>query len=393
MAPPRLPPQALTAIEVAVKRIFNRIRARALGLRYPAGKHLTIGYRPELTLQGIFDAAQTDEGVKPRAEVIAPVIDVAGKYLDAAEARTQAKIGHEIHAFLHEAQQKGVKTSLATVLGGKIAEVYGQTSRDVKRILETEANISHNTGAIDGIGRVAAGLGIDDPVMVQIHPLDEFTCAECLRICYMPDKLTPRAWRMSELSAGYHKKGDDVPSLGGQHPNCRGRWTQVLPGYGFTAGKVDYISPDYDLIADQRGEKLGKADLKGWAWAPKMMEEPRAYFHPETHEWESEEPSLMPVAQLNSYTDDDEHRRQHSVAAHGRPGDPHFPHGRPEACDEVINSMAKALRRGRKFPPLLVERTEKGLRLADGNHRLTAAKRLGMTHVPVIVMRKRTSPG
>jgi hypothetical protein len=252
MAPPRLPPQALTAIQVAVKRLFDKLRARALGQRYPAGKSLVIGYRPELTLQGIFDQAQTDEGVKPRAEVIAPIVDVAKNYLESAEARAQAGVAHEVHAFLHEAHKKGVQTDLATVLGGKLADVYGRAAKDVKRILETEANISHNTGAVDGIGRVAAGLGIDDPVMVQLHPLDEYTCEECLRICYMPDQVTPRAWRMSELSAGYHRKGDDVPSLGGQHPHCRGRWTQVLPGYGFEAGKVTFISPGYDLIADQR---------------------------------------------------------------------------------------------------------------------------------------------
>ncbi len=253
MAPPRLPPQALTAIQVAVKRLFDGLRLRALGLRYPTGKHLTIGSRPELTLTGIFDAAQTTEGVRPRPEVIAPVVDVAKSYLDAVEHRTQARIGHEIHAFLHEAEKKGVRTNLATVLGGKLADVYGRAAQDVKRILETEATISHNTGTVDAVGRVAASIGIDDPVMVQLHPLDQYTCEECLRICYMPDEVTPRAWRMSELKAGYHVRGEDVPSMGGQHPNCRGRWTQVLPGYGFEGGKITFISPGYDLISEQRG--------------------------------------------------------------------------------------------------------------------------------------------
>ena len=254
MAVPRLSQKAVADIKAHVAKVFAQLKARTLGQKYPAGKFLVAGSRPELSLQGIFYAAQTAEGVKPREEVVQPLLDVANSYLEAAEARAQAGIVHEVQAFLHDASQQGVKTDAATVLGGKMADIFGKAAKDVRRILESQGTITRNTGAVDGISRIAAAVGIEDPVMVQLHPLDEYTCEECLRICYMPDRVTPRAWRMSELKAGYHVKGEDVPSLAGQHPHCRGHWTQVLPGYGFNdRGRITYQEPGYDIISEQRG--------------------------------------------------------------------------------------------------------------------------------------------
>ncbi len=250
---PRLGQKAVADIKAHVAKLFGQLRMRVLGNKYPAGKFLVVASRPDLSLRGLFEAAQTAEGVKPREEVVQPLLDVANSYLDAAEARAQAGIVHEVQAFLHDAARSGVKTDASTVLGGKLADIFGKAAKDVRRILEAESTLSRNTGAVDGISRVAAAIGIEDPVMVQLHPLDEYTCEECLRICYMPDRLTPRAWRMSELKAGYHVKGEDIPSLGGQHPHCRGHWTQILPGYGFNAaGRITHVEPGYDLISAQR---------------------------------------------------------------------------------------------------------------------------------------------
>lgn len=36
----------------------------------------------------------------------------------------------------------------------------------------------------------------------------------------MPDGITPRLWKLSEVGSGYHRKGDESPKLGGLHPNC-----------------------------------------------------------------------------------------------------------------------------------------------------------------------------
>ena len=251
---PRLSQKAVADIHAHVSKVFDQLRAKVLGQRYPAGKFLVVTAKPEWSLKGIFEAAQEAEGVRPREEVVQPVLDVAKSYLDAVEAQAKARIIHEVQAFLHEAREKGVRTNAATVLGGKLADVYGKASKDVKRILEAETTMTRNTGAVDGIARVAAAVGIDDPVMVQLHPLDQYTCEECLRICYLPDRITPRAWRMSELKAGYHVKGEDNPSLGGQHPHCRGHWSQVMSGYGFNAGgRITFVAPGYDVLAAQRG--------------------------------------------------------------------------------------------------------------------------------------------
>jgi hypothetical protein len=80
-------------------------------------------------------------------------------------------------------------------------------------------------------------------------------CDECKRIHLMPDKITPRAWKLSEVSAGYHKKGENFPCMSDLHPHGRCTMVTILPGYGFDAdGKVTYITHGYDILKEQRGE-------------------------------------------------------------------------------------------------------------------------------------------
>jgi len=159
-----------------------------------------------------------------------------------------------VSAFLQEAGNKGVKTDLQTVLGGKLYEVMGEATRDVKRILETESTVVRNTSIMDGIVRVNTAAGIEDPTVFFVTVRDQYRCVECTRLHVQPDGVTPRVWKMSELGGGYHKRGDPTPKVGGLHPHCRCVLTTLLPGFGFNgAGKVAYKTPGYDEFAVQRG--------------------------------------------------------------------------------------------------------------------------------------------
>lgn len=251
---PRLGPAAVRLIETAISKLFEKIREHTFGDKHPTGKRLYVAYKPELTLKGIFNAGASEEGVKPSEDLFKTLIKISGSYLDAAEAKAKAKTVQAVQAFLIDAGNKGVKTDVETVLGGKLYEILGETQRDVKRIMETESTVVRNTSIMDGIVRSNAAAGIEDPTVFFVTVRDQHRCDECTRLHVQPDGVTPRVWKLSELGSGYHKRGEPTPKVGGLHPHCRCVLTTLLPGYGFNAaGKVQYKSPGYDEFKTQRG--------------------------------------------------------------------------------------------------------------------------------------------
>jgi hypothetical protein len=250
---PRLGPAAVKLIEGAVDSLFEKIRTHTMGDKHPTGKRLYIAYKPELTLKGIFDAAAAEEGVVPDQDVLKTLLKISNAYIDATKERAKAKVVQSVQAFLTEASNTGVETSVETVLGGKLYEVMGEASRDLKRIFETESTVVRNTSIMDGIVKTNALAGVDDPTVFFVTVRDQHRCSECTRLHVQPDQVTPRVWKLSEVGSSYHKKGDSNPKVGGLHPHCRCVLTTLIPGYGFDAGgKVQYKSPGYDEYKAQR---------------------------------------------------------------------------------------------------------------------------------------------
>lgn len=127
---------------------------------------------------------------------------------------------------------------------------------------------------------------------------------------------------------------------------------------------------------------------KGWNWTDESLEEPQQYFNDMVHEWVHPRPIQVPIEGLKSTLEDQKSRNSCGVTRHGNKGDPHFPRGAPSSCDKHIAGIAEALKSGQSMPPMLLEQLpEGGYRLADGNHRLIAARTVGMTHVPALVMK------
>ena len=281
----RLSLTAQNAISEALDIMFDKLKARLLG---PGagnlfGKQIVFRFPTELSLTGLYQAASQQEGMQPREEVMKGLLRIAGGYLDASREKTRAKLLHGVQQVLTDAQNRGVDTDVETVLQGKLTAVWRDMSNDVKRIAETETTTIRNTSIFDAIGRIGALTGREDPTVIFIVVRDNSLCEECKRLHLMPDGVTPRAWKMSELGSGYHKKGEQFPKVAGAHCFCRCTLTHVMPGYGLnSAGRIAYIAPDYDLLADQRqgfqkSEPLEKgwkqnqikAALKGFGWVEK----------------------------------------------------------------------------------------------------------------------------
>lgn len=257
MAPPKHPsltPAAIKRIYKAIEDLYDRAKIRLLG---PSAvpKRIYFSHSPFHSLPGLFSQAAKEEGVRPNEQVLHQLLQVAGSYLDAQKERTKARVVNEVSATLTEAHHAGVDTDLPTVLGGKLSEVWGETANNVRRIVETEATHTRNVGVLEGISRVNAAAGIEDATIFFVVVHDDDLCSECERIHLMEDGKTPRLYRMSEVGAGYHKKGQNNPKMGGLHPNCRCSITTLMPGYGFnSAGLVVYVKKGHDELAKQRGE-------------------------------------------------------------------------------------------------------------------------------------------
>ena len=254
-----LPKAAAKAVSDVVTALFNRAKARFLGKTYKATE-IQIGYitkplehREDLSLPGIFDSAAKAEGVtNPNEKLRQSCIDIASQYFDAHLEATKAQVLNAVQSYLHESQTSGT-VDPDKELKEALESVVEKAASNIKTVTENETTRGKNLGSIDAILRMAAVDGVQDPLIYFSGPSDSHTCNECLRMFFMPDRITPRVWRMSELSHAYHVRGADRPSICSGHPNCRHFIVSILPGYGFSGGSLKFIAPDYDILKDQRG--------------------------------------------------------------------------------------------------------------------------------------------
>jgi hypothetical protein len=253
---------AIKLIEKAVDELFDKAKGRYLG---PAAidKRIYLGdFSNPKSLPGIYMSAAREEGAVPDKDIIAHLTRNAANYLDAYRSATKAQVVKQVQAFLAEAAAKGVKTDVGTVLGGKLADTWGKVTTDVKRLIDTEASNARNMGALEGIIGVNTSQGIEDPVVYFVVVRDDDLCDECARLHLLENGVTPKLWYLSELKHGYHKKGEDQPALGGEHPHCRCTLVTLMPGYGFDkAGMVKYVAPDHDEMEAQRSMKKSVTEL------------------------------------------------------------------------------------------------------------------------------------
>lgn len=237
--------------------LFDRARYRLLGrglekiIRFTARP---AQHREDLSLGGLFDQASRSEGMQPSERLKGSVERVADQYLSAHRELAKARVTHAVQSFLTDAEARGEVPDVRKVLGGELAVLMGTVVRDVRRVVDTEATRAKNTGVLDAVTKINAVAGVDDPVVYFVVVRDQYLCPECKRLHLLSDGVTPRLWLLSEVGAGYHKRGDQAPKVGGLHPHCRCQLVTLMRGWGFdAAGKVTHVGPDHDEFARQRG--------------------------------------------------------------------------------------------------------------------------------------------
>lgn len=251
MAKTTLGKGAVSAIHNAIDRLFDRLKARVLGGAY-TDKRVHVGVVPDLTLSGLFRQASVEERNRPNLDLRDSLLRNADGYIDAQRVATKTRAVHAIESALREAEHRDVDHNVDDALSMELTDVWKHATEGVKKIVDTEATHVRNTGTLDGILKVNAASGVEDPNVFFIVVRDEHLCEECKRLHLRDDGVTPRVWKLSQLGHGYHKRGQDNPKLGGLHPHCRCSLGTLLPGYGFDdAGMITYIGPDHDEHSEQ----------------------------------------------------------------------------------------------------------------------------------------------
>jgi hypothetical protein len=223
MAVLKVPHRVIALIKDRVESLFSSLKGRFLGPS-AGDKRLTIRYERSLSLPGMYESALRESGGLPNLETLTTVVDGSKDYLDALKLKAVNTIVKDVEKHLGE-HDRPTPVTINRVL----KESWEGVTASVKRVVDTETQTAKGLGSLEGIVRANASIGIDDPYIVFVVSKDEYLCLECKRIHLMSDGNTPRVFKLSEVSMGYHVKGEDSPSGHGLHPSCRCIFDKYAP--------------------------------------------------------------------------------------------------------------------------------------------------------------------
>lgn len=268
-------------IEKIVKKAFTGFRLNLLGPEKVNKAFLFTlrgsDFDPKTTLTSTYLFANSLNSTNENSidkTTIKRINDVAENYIDQLEQKTIAditrKVGDKFAEIQNEAKFKNISPQdvLFSPFGQEILEQLKKELLEQKKridkaastIAEHELYNAQNYGAFDGVIAAAKSLGISDPNVVKIGVLDDKRCHHCWHLWTLPDKITPKVYKLSELSSAPGDWKSPNPSISPTHPNCRDVLVTIMPGFGFNqAGKIIYKGYDpetgelWDEYKHQRG--------------------------------------------------------------------------------------------------------------------------------------------
>lgn len=239
-----------------VDDIFDTIAIQFIG-NIPSLRHkklLILNTQPNYGLANLFvQAMGNKEPNYVEADVLKGLLSSAHGYIDSLKNRTRSSVTERIDSVIKEANYKKAVVTKA-MIEDVIQDEMERAKSQLALTFEAETTKIRNMGSAMEITRTAVVQSDYDPYVVFIV-VRATACTECVRLHLMPDGITPRVWKLSELKQGWHKRGEDMPSVSGLHPHCLCTLSYMTKGYGYTAqGKLTYISSGYDAYTDQRSK-------------------------------------------------------------------------------------------------------------------------------------------
>lgn len=241
-----------TFIEDLVDKKFDRISLDLLGLipNFKNKKRIIFNAGDSSLLSLFLDALGSSPN-KDEEKVLKMSLRIANGYIEALRDRTKARMVQKVDSYIKDQKQNNKRLNTKKIKGLMDKE-FKSAKNHFKLIANTESNKVANTGTALQISKIGEEKG-EEPTVFFVVTHDDVTGDEEYRLHTLPDKITPRVWKLSEIGNEYHKKGDPNPKLAGLHPNCRCKITYLAKGFGFNQdGKVAFKGLDWDEYEYQK---------------------------------------------------------------------------------------------------------------------------------------------
>ena len=243
------------ALNDVIEDIFDRIALDFIGdiPKLREKKRLVISGQRNFGLAHLFVQAMGNKTPNPlERDALKSLLESSYGYIESLKSKTKSNITERLDGLSREAQIKKSKLTEEQVQE-VLSEEFSKAKSHMQAIVESESTKLRNLGSMMDISRAAAGIGDSDPTVFFVVIKDNTTCKECIRLHLMPDMITPRLWKFSQLKQGYHKRGEYNASAFGLHPHCRCTLTYLSKGFGFDdMGKVTFIGEGHDAYKKQK---------------------------------------------------------------------------------------------------------------------------------------------
>jgi len=245
---------AIKAVEKMIDNKFDSIALNFLGIipNQVKSKKITFTIKNDSLVSLFARSLGSVEPTKEENDLLKVILNIANGYIESLKERTKARIVNDVDAYIKD--QKGKDISLKDIREIMSTEM-GKAKNHFKMIANNESNKCINYGMAMRISKMAERSGQEDPTIFFRVTIDDVTGPEEFVLHLLPDKITPRVWKLSEVKNGYHKRGDPNPNYSGLHVNCRCKISYLAPDFGFDKnGKVTFKGIGYDEFESQRAE-------------------------------------------------------------------------------------------------------------------------------------------
>lgn len=249
-----LSPKGIRSLEKIIQSKFDRVSMDLLGLIPHKVKDKKIVFKStkDNIISLYLNALNSRDPNALEERTLKKMLRIANGYLNALKERTTAKITNDVDSYVknQKAQKKPVSINEIDKL---IKKDLDKAGKHLKLIANAESQKATNVGTALQISKIAKERKIDDPTVFFIVTQDDVTGYYEYVLHLLPDRTTPRVWKLSEISHSYYKPGEQYPSMSGLHPNCRCKLTYLASGWGFDSkGSIKYKGPGYDEFTEQR---------------------------------------------------------------------------------------------------------------------------------------------
>jgi hypothetical protein len=240
-----------------VEETFDRLAMQLIGEipRLKNKKILLLSSKPNFNLAHLFIQSMANKTPNPvERDALKGMLESSLGWIDSLKNKTRSSITEKLDSYIKEskAQNRDISEDQIEQL---IEQEMSSARNSFNNIVEAESSKIKGASQILEISHVASDIGDSDPNVAFLVIRDSVTCKECIRLHLMPDGITPRVWRLSELSHGYHKRGENKPSIAGLHPNCRCTLIYISKGFGYDKqGKLKFVDLNHDEYLAQRRE-------------------------------------------------------------------------------------------------------------------------------------------